>query len=76
MSTSHKLVSLLLALGGVGGFVALLVLSAHHPAFAPFLRVLAFVWLGALGLLRLVIDLTEADEEGEEGAFDFTRRRR
>lgn len=63
MSAFHcKLASLGLAFAAVGGFVLLLVLAAQHPHFAPFLRILAFLWLVAAGASKLVFDLTETAE--------------
>lgn len=58
-ATGQKLASLLIALAGVGGFVALLVLCVHHPHAAPVLRLLAFLWLLSCGAAKLVFDLTE-----------------
>ncbi|MBC7668112.1 MAG: hypothetical protein H7236_06555 [Gemmatimonadaceae bacterium] len=60
LSPRHKFVSLLLALAGIGGFVLLLALAAHHPAAAPILRILALLWLIAAGASKLVFDLTES----------------
>lgn len=60
MSAFHcKLVSLILALAAVAGFVLLLVLAAQHPHAAPVLRILAFLWLVSVGASKLVFDLTE-----------------
>ena len=63
LSPRHKLLSLLLALAAVGGFVGLLVLAAQHPTAAPLLHILAFLWLIAAGTSKLVFDLTESVEQ-------------
>jgi len=67
-----KLASLALALAAVGGFVLLLVLAAQHPHAAPLLRILAFLWLAAVGASKLVFDLTEA--AGREPSVKPSRR--
>lgn len=82
----RKFASLLVGLAGVGGFVLMLVQSAHHPGLAVALRVAAVVWLLAFGFARLVLDLAEDDRASSEDdrllaprreraahAFDFTR---
>lgn len=63
MSAFHcKLASLALAFAAVGGFVLLLALAAQHPHEAALLRVLAFLWLVAVGASKLIFDLTETAE--------------
>jgi hypothetical protein len=82
----QKFSSLLVGLAGVVGFVAMLALSAHHPAFATLLRVAAFAWLLVCGFARLALDLADDDRASAEDdrlgaarddragrAFDFTR---
>jgi hypothetical protein len=48
-----------ITLAGVAGAALLLVASGHFPAEATFLRFAAFVWFLAMGVVRLVVDLTD-----------------
>ncbi|EJL38419.1 hypothetical protein PMI01_00081 [Caulobacter sp. AP07] len=75
-ATGQKLASLLLSLGGVAGFAALLVVGVHHPAQAGVLWFCAFVWLLACGVSKLVFDLSEAagrDADRDGGPRSRTR---
>ncbi len=74
MSAFHcKLASLTLAFAAVGGFVLLLALAAQHPHEAALLRILAFLWLVAVGASKLIFDLTEA--AGRDGGQAVAPRR-
>ena len=72
--TQRKLASLLISLGGVAGVAVLLAAAAYHQAMAAVLGFCAVVWLLTCGAVKLLVDLTEADERADQ-AKPRTRER-
>ena len=64
MRRTAAFTALMITAAGVVGAVLLLVASAHHPHAAVILRLGALVWFIAVGVVRLVFDITERSAPG------------
>jgi len=74
--TQRKLASLLILLGAVGGVAVLLAAAANHQAMAAVFGFCAVVWLLTCGAVKLLVDLTEADERVDDPTLPRRTSRR
>ncbi len=74
-SPHHRRLQAVLSIAGLGGFVGLLMWSAHAPHQADVIRLIAIVWLMVFGAARILVHLDEALGEPEDATRHWSRLR-